>query len=173
MIDYSLSARLSNPQDKASEKKIYANAQAREVITLGKFAKHISEHGSPYTRDVVVGVITAMVDCLHEQLLLGNKVQLGELGSFYVRLSSRGVDNAEDFNAASDVTAVNVRWDRGQNFGDLLQDADFNLVTTREQQAEAKRASKAAANTSAGQTTSGSTGQQPGTGGTGGGELGE
>ena len=74
---------------------------------------------------------------------------------------------------ASDVTAVNVRWDRGQNFGDLLQDADFNLVTTREQQAEAKRASKAAANTSAGQTTSGSTGQQPGTGGTGGGELGE
>ena len=167
MIDFSLSARLSNPQDKQTGKKIYANAQAREVIDLGRFAKHISEHGSPYTRDVVVGVITAMVDCLREQLLLGNKVQLGELGSFYVRISSKGVENAEDFNAGSDITAVNVRWDRGQNFGDLLKDAEFNLVATRAQQMAAKQASKAAANESAGtqsgNTNSGDTGSSGGT----------
>lgn len=157
MIDFSLSAHLSNPQEPDGSKKICANAQAREVISLGKFAKHISEHGSPYTRDVVMGVITAMVDCLREQLLLGNKVQLGELGSFYVRLSSKGVDKAEDFNASNNITSVTVRWDRGRNFGDLLQDAEFNLVATRKQQDEAKAASKAAANQAVG-SMSGSTG---------------
>lgn len=157
MIDYSLSVHLKNPQDPDGSKKICANAQAREVISLGKFAKHISKHGSPYTRDVVMGVITAMVDCLREQLLLGNKVQLGELGSFYVRLSSKGVDKAEDFNADNNITSVTVRWDRGRNFGDLLQDAEFNLVATRKQQDEAKAASKAAANQAVA-STGGSTG---------------
>lgn len=171
MIDFSLTARQTKPGKEQSEKKIYANTQYREVVTLGKFAKHIASHGSLYTRDVVTGVITAMVDCLHEQLLLGNKVQLGELGSFYVRLSSRGVENAEEFNAVNDITAVNVRWDRGKNFGDLIRDAEFNLVATRKQQADAKRASKASANSAAGVETSSGTGSNP-SGGTGG-DLGE
>lgn len=75
-----------------------------------------------------MGVITAMVDCLREQLLQGNKVQLGELGSFYVRLSSKGVDKAEDFNASNNITSVTVRWDRGRNFGDLPE-ARMRLLT--------------------------------------------
>ena len=146
MIDYSLGLRKTNPSDKDSEKKVYPYPQVREVLTLQKLAKHIAEHGSPYTRDVVVGVVTATVDCIREQLLGGNKVQLGEMGSFYVTFSSEGIDDADKFNPQDHIKSVNVRWDRGRNFAEMKQDAEFNYVASRKQQAQAKKDEKAALN---------------------------
>ena len=146
MINYSLSARMVNPGDAESEKKIHANAQVHEILDLPKFAKHISQHGSPYTRDVIVGVITAAVDCLREQLLDGNKVSLGELGSFYVTLTGKGADCAEEYNPQTNITKVNVRWEAGAPFKNLKQEAEFNLVSTREAQAAARKAEKQALN---------------------------
>lgn len=146
MIDYSLGARLSNPTDKNSEKRVYPYPQVREVLPLEKLAKHIASHGSPYTRDVILGVITATVDCIREQLLAGNKVQVGELGAFFVTFNSEGVDNADDFNPQNHISSVNVRWDRGSNFAEMKQDAEFNYVASRRQQAEAKKAEKEALN---------------------------
>ena len=146
MIDYSLGLRKTNPSDKDSEKKVYPYPQVREVLTLQKLAKHIAEHGSPYTRDVVVGVVTATVDCIREQLLGGNKVQLGEMGSFYVTFSSEGIDDADKFNPQDHIKSVNVRWDRGRNFAEMKQDAEFNYVASRKQQAQAKKDEKAAPN---------------------------
>ena len=160
MINYSLSPRCVNPGDAESAKKIFANAQVHEVLDLQKFAKHIALHGSPYTRDVIVGVLTATVDCLREQLLEGNKVSLGELGAFYVTFSGKGVDDANDYNPQTCITRVNVRWDAGDQFTDLKPDADFNFVTTRKQQALDKKAEKEALNQAIGADTnnSGNTG---------------
>lgn len=85
-----------------------------------------------------------MSDCLRELLLEGYKISLGDLGSFYLSLSSDGADSAEEFNPLYNIRNVNVRWDRGKNFSDLKQDAEFEYVMTREEQAKAKRAAKAA-----------------------------
>ncbi len=155
MIDYSLGARSSNPVEKNSEKKVYAYAQARQVIDIMKLAKHIQMHGSPFTRDIIVAVLTKAVDCVREELLEGNKVQLGEMGAFYCTLSSEGVDSAEDFNPSDHITRVNVRWERGAEFDNLKSDAEFNYVTTREQQAKAKKEEKAAINAELGITEGG------------------
>lgn len=155
MIDYSLGARKSNPGEKNSEKKVYAYAQARQVVNIMKLAKHIQQHGSPYTRDIIFAVLTKAVDCVREQLLEGNKVQLGEMGAFYCTLSSEGVDSAEDFNPSDHITRVNVRWERGAEFDNLKSDAEFNYVTTREQQAKAKKEEKAAINAELGITEGG------------------
>ncbi len=144
MIDYSLGARLSKPNDKNSEKKVYAYAQARQVIDIMALARHIQVHGSPYTRDIIVGVLTKAVDCIREQLLEGNKVQLGEMGAFYVTLRSTGADSADDFNAGANITGVNVRWERGKSFEEMIADASFRYVATREKQAEARKAEKQA-----------------------------
>ena len=105
----------------------------------------------------MVGVVTATVDCIREQLLSGNKVQLGELGSFYVTFSGEGVDDAEKFNPQDHIKNVNVRWDRGKNFAEMKQDAEFNYVASRKQQAQAKKDEKAALNgqTNTGDSTSG------------------
>ena len=146
MINYSLGLRKSNPSEKNSEMKVYAYAQSTEVIDIQKLAKHIQVHGSPYTRDIIVGVLTKAVDCVREQLLEGKKVSLGEMGSFYCTLSSEGVDSADEFNPAAHISAVNVRWDRGSEFADLLPEAEFHYVTTREEQAKARKEAKAAIN---------------------------
>ena len=152
MINYSLGLRKSNPSEKNSEKKVYAYAQSTEVIDIQKLAKHIQMHGSPYTRDIIVGVLTKAVDCIREQLLEGKKVNLGEMGSFYCTISSEGVDSADEFNPSAHIKGVNVRWDRGSEFEDLLSEAEFNYVTTREQQAKARKEEKAALNTELGVT---------------------
>ena len=155
MINYSLGLRKSNPSEKNSEKKVYAYAQNTEVIDIQKLAKHIQVHGSPYTRDIIVGVLTKAVDCIREQLLEGKKVNLGEMGSFYCTISSEGVDSADEFNPSAHIKGVNVRWDRGSEFSDLLAEAEFNYVTTREQQAKARKEEKAAINTELGVTEGG------------------
>ena len=158
MINYSLGLRKSNPSEKNSEMKVYANAQSTEVIDILKLAKHIQVHGSPYTRDIIVGVLTKAVDCIREQLLEGKKVNLGEMGSFYCTISSEGVDSADEFNPSAHIKGVNVRWDRGSEFSDLLAEAEFNYVTTREQQAKARKEEKAAINTELGVTEGGGNG---------------
>ena len=41
MINYSISLR-ANPSDQDAPKKAYANAQYSEIMTLDKFAEHLS-----------------------------------------------------------------------------------------------------------------------------------
>lgn len=153
MIDYSLSLRAVNPGDAESEKKVFAAAQAREVLDIEDLADHIQEHGSPYTADIIVGVVRKVVSCIREQLLAGNKVNLGRLGAFYLTFSGEGVDDATEFNPLTDISRVNVRWERGKQFDNLKSQATFNLVDTREKQAAQRKALKAALNDEMGVTT--------------------
>ena len=143
-IKFSLSARSTDPGEKGAEKKLYAMAQYNELIDIFQFARHIQNHGSPFTRDVIVGVLTAAVDCLHEQLVMGNKINFGELGSFYVSLRSEGVDKAEDYNPVAHIKSVEVNWDRSNFFDNLKNDPGihFEFVPTRKEMAEAKKQSK-------------------------------
>ena len=144
MINYSISIKSTTPGTKKediTETKAYGNAQVREVLDINKFAKHITDHGCVYDRADVAAVLTKAVDCLREQMLAGNKVVLGELGGFYPELCTKGAVLAEDFSA-DNIKAVNVRWVPGKNFKDLRSEAVFQLVPTRQAQAEANKVIK-------------------------------
>lgn len=110
--------------------KFYGAAQQTDCLTLDQFAKHISEHHSKYGKGDIYCVLVEMVSCMREQLLLGNKISLGDMGSFYITLSSKGAEYYDEFSAQN-ITHVNVRWEQGQQFKDLLTDANFELVETR------------------------------------------
>ncbi|MBO4642664.1 MAG: DNA-binding protein [Bacteroidaceae bacterium] len=145
MIDYSIVIRGTKPGTKTediTETKAYGVAQISEILTINEFAKHIAQHGTLYSRDVIQGVLIKMVDCMRELLLEGKKIQLGELGSFSVALSTKGANTAALFTAEN-IKKVNVNWDRGKMFQNLRDDAVFNLVPSRKAQedavAEAKR----------------------------------
>ena len=91
MINYSIvimSAQPGTKKEDISETKAYATSQVTEVLDLQKFAKHISDHGCTYDRADIAAVITKAVDCLHELILEGKKINLGELGGFYPASSS-------------------------------------------------------------------------------------
>lgn len=130
MIDYSVASK-PNPQDREAAPKFYGMAQCSGVMNLNQFAKHIASHGSVYKRSDIAAVLTMAVDCLQEMLLNGYKVLLGDMGAFYISLSSEGVETAADYNPSNHVKAVNVNWERGADFLNLKESAEFNLVATR------------------------------------------
>lgn len=144
-INYSLSARVANPSEQEIEKKIYATAQYNEVINLNDLAAHIASHGSPFSKGVILGILIDTVGCIRENLLLGNKVLLGDMGAFYITLSSEGIAKAEDFSPSL-IKGVNVRWSPSNEFKDLLNEASFRQVATRELQAIGRKEMKNQAN---------------------------
>lgn len=130
MINYSIVMR-GKPGDKTSVKKAYASAQYSEVMDINRFAQHIASHGCVYKRSDIVAILTMSVDCMREQLLAGQKIQLGDLGSFSIGISSAGAASAQDYNPAIHVKRLHVNWSCGSRFQDLLEEAEFNLVATR------------------------------------------
>ena len=141
MINYSV-FMWKNPNVENAVEKAYAKNQVSEIWTLEKFAKHISDHNGVYSRGTVKGVISDMCECLVEQLLNGNKIQLGELGTFGISISSVGADSIEKFTARN-IKAVNILFAPGVDFENLLGRAEFNLVASRSAQAATLKAEKA------------------------------
>ena len=141
MINYSV-FMWKNPTVENAVEKAYAKNQVSEIWTLEKFAKHISDHNGVYSRGTVKGVISDMCECLVEQLLNGNKIQLGELGTFGISISSVGADSIEKFTARN-IKAVNILFAPGVDFENLLGRAEFNLVASRSAQAATLKAEKA------------------------------
>ena len=119
----------------------FAVAQYAEVMAIEKFARHIATHGCVYSRADISAILYLAVDCMREMLLEGRKIRLGDLGDFSVSLSSKGAETAKKFNA-DNITAVNVVWDCGQEFKNLLANAEFNLVASRATQAAVLKAIK-------------------------------
>ena len=148
-INYSLGARVSNPNEENSPMLVYANAQYQEVINMEKLAAHISSHGSPFSKGTVQGLLTDCVSCIRENLLAGNKVTLGDLGSFYITLSSKGAESTEKFTVGL-ITKANVRWTPSNEFQSLLNEAEFRYVPTREKQAEARKEERESVDTKIG-----------------------
>ena len=141
MIDYSVAAR-RNPMEKGTPPKSYACAQTNKVVSLEEFARHIATHGCVYKRADIAAVLTMAVDCLREMLLNGYKIELGDMGSFYVSFSSEGTVTAKDFNPIHHIKAVNVNWERGVEFLDLKESAEFRQVSIRAVQKKVMKALK-------------------------------
>lgn len=153
--------------------KVYAQAQVKEVLDLDAFAQHIHDHNSMLSKGTILLVLTDMVSCMKEKLLDGDKIRLGDFGSFWVTLRSNGETDAEEFTAA-DITGISLRFTAGSTMtsDQLMKDASFDFVGTREQQA----AVKAQRNTDLNETTGGSSsssGGSTGSGSTGGDNGGE
>ena len=141
MINYSITARAVNPnlfeinqaktrinQAKAEGKQpdpkdealvgtvvtnYFATAQYTEVMTIEKFARHIADHGTTYSRADIMAILYMAVDCMREQLLEGKKIRLGELGDFSLSLSSKGAETAEKFSSQN-IQRVTVCLGAGQ-----------------------------------------------------------
>lgn len=146
MINVSI-VKKANPQKPDDPKKAYGVAQYSEKMTLADFAEHISSHNSVYDKADITAVLTKAVSCMRENLLAGKKIELGDLGEFFIAVSSVGVDNAEDYNPAIHVKAVNVNWTPGEKFQNLIDDATFTTVPDRKSAKALAKAIKAGAKT--------------------------
>ena len=89
-------------------KKTYGKIIYRGTLRLTDMAEHIMKHGSIYTEDVVIGVITKLKSCMQEMLADGHKVKLDGIGTLYPTLTSEGVEDAKDYSPSENVTRVGI-----------------------------------------------------------------
>ena len=120
----------------------YAKNQVRKVLTFDEFVKHISDHNGVFTRGTVKGVVSDTCSCLVEQLLMGNKVQFGELGIFSISITSEPAATLKEFSE-DNIKEVNILFNPGEDFENLRSKAEFNLVASRAVQAATIKAVKA------------------------------
>ena len=107
--------------------KWYARLKSTETMSLAKMAKHISEHGSVFTEDVVEGVMKKFKTCLVEMLLESKKVKITGLGTFYLTAECQkgGADKEEDFNVKEHLKALHIRFLPDQTAEDNLSSREF------------------------------------------------
>ena len=97
-----------NPQNKSEQPKWYAKAVQDRTIDFEDLVTHMSEHNSPYSRGVIHGVLTDMLDCVKELVLDGKSVRLGDLGLFSVGLKTKGAVTRDKWSVASHVQGVSL-----------------------------------------------------------------
>ena len=107
--------------------KWYARLKSIETLNMTKLAKHISEHGSVFTEDVVEGVMKKFKTCLLEMLLESKKVKVAGLGTFYLTCECQkgGADKEEDFNVNQHIAALHIRFLPDQTQEDNLSSREF------------------------------------------------
>ena len=107
--------------------KWYARLKSIETLSTEKLAKHISEHGSVFTADVVEGVMKKVKTCLLEMLLESKKVKIAGLGTFYLtaECTKGGAEKEEDFNVNQHLAALHIRFLPDQAAEDNLSSREF------------------------------------------------
>ena len=140
MIEYSV-FMMSNHLKPNDAPKAYAKNQVREIWDLDKFCKHIASHNAGYSRGMVKAILSDMCDCLIEQLLNGNKIKLGALGVFSISISSEGAESIEKFTE-DNIKSVNINFNPGVDFENLIGQAEFKLVASRIAQAAVLKAER-------------------------------
>jgi predicted histone-like DNA-binding protein len=63
--------------------KYYPEVDVQKTLSLRGFAKHMTDHGSMFGRDVLEAVLIKITECLPELVSQGVPVQLDGLGTFY------------------------------------------------------------------------------------------
>ena len=140
MINYSIFT-WKNPLVDDAEEKAYAKNQVTKVMSFDEFVAHISSHNGVFSRGTVKGVVSDTCTCLVEQLLAGNKVYFGELGTFSLSIQCEPADSLAEFSAKN-IQEVNIVFTPGEDFENLRSKAEFNLVTSRAVQAATLKAIK-------------------------------
>ena len=141
MIEYSI-YMMGNPIKPEEPQKAYAKNQVREIWDLNKFCKHIASHNAGYSRGMVKAILSDMCDCIVEQLLNGNKIKLGEFGVFSISINCEGAESLEKFTEEN-IKSVNIKFNPGVDFENLVGQAEFKLVASRAGQAALLKAEKA------------------------------
>ena len=117
-------------EERQKVEKTYGKIIYRGTLRLTDMAEHIVKHGSVYTEDVVIGVITKLKTCIQEMLIDGYKVKLDGIGTLYPVLTSEGVDDAKDFSAQENITRVGVAFLADQSKKSIFKASAMRHDTT-------------------------------------------
>ena len=100
-LKYRKVQRTPQSGDNAGKTLWYATAVTDREMDFEQFVSHISDHGSPYSRGCIHGVLMDALDHLQELILDGKSVRLSDLGLFSLGISSKGEVSKDKVTSAS------------------------------------------------------------------------
>ena len=95
-----------------SEGRYFGRILQTETLNTAKLAMHIAEHGSPYTRDIVEGVLRKAESCILELILDSKKIKIDGLGTFYITGENQkhGTISIAKFNPKTSFKGLHIRF---------------------------------------------------------------
>lgn len=125
MIKYVL--KKNNNSHSSAYGKYYAHPVVEETIGLADLARHMEDHSTGFSEAMCMGVLTAMVKCIKEQLLAGKNVKIDNLAIFSCGIRNReGAVKEEDFSVSNNIAGVKLRARATGN----LSSAKINLAAS-------------------------------------------
>ena len=90
--------------------KWYGKSVAMKTMSYRELVKHMADHNTVYGEDVCLGVANKLQKCIIEQLMESKKVQFGELGTFYLSMSTEGAESKDKFAVGQNVKGLYLRF---------------------------------------------------------------
>ena len=118
-----------NPSDPTAPTKYYAAPKASGTLTLRELANLIARISTISQADTFA-VLEALLQVVPQALGEGNVVQLGDLGSFWLRFKSAGQPTPEDVSA-DQINNVLVRFNPGKELKRSLRHLQFEKYPTK------------------------------------------
>ena len=107
MILYVL--KKNNNQHSVAYGKYFAYPVIEETVTLEGLAEHMSNHNTPFSKGAIKGLLTDMVGCIKEMVLLGQPVKIDGLAIFKAAVTSKPANDVESFDLDSNIRNVRLQ----------------------------------------------------------------
>ena len=117
----------ANPRDLEAPKKFYPSIQSSGRKSLRQLTNRITQMCTVSSPDTLA-VLESLLTIIPQELADGNIVELGDLGSFWLRSSTEGSDEMDKVTA-SQVTNILPRFIPGKEFKKALTNVDFVKAT--------------------------------------------
>ena len=91
--------------------KWFAYPVIEETLNIDALSEHMSNHNSPFSKGVIKGLLTDMVNCIKELLLEGKNVKIDDLAIFSIGIKNKkgGAADEEDFSVSKNISGVKLR----------------------------------------------------------------
>lgn len=112
-----------NPRDIQAPRKHYAQVVATDTVGFDELSEVISENSSLMPEDIA-GVLIALERNIIRSLKNGRVVNLGNIGSFRLSVSSMGYDTLEEVSGNS-IRKARVNFRAGKGISAMLKNLSY------------------------------------------------
>ena len=112
-----------NPSNPQAPKKFYPSIEASGRCTQRQLAELIA-HMSTISSADTMAMLEAMLIIIPNELAKGNVVELGDFGSFWLKINAEGAETAAEVRAKQ-IKTILPRFNAGKEFKKILGSIEF------------------------------------------------
>ena len=113
-----------DPRDLSAQPKFYASVKRNQNVGLYHMVDELRKI-SPINKGDAVSVLINLIDLVPKELAIGNTVTLGDLGTFWINVSSQGFDNENEVSTKA-INKVKVHFKASNQLKKLMSNLRYD-----------------------------------------------